>query len=114
MSEALVRLTRTIVGIRLHTEDLSVEQGVRLFREHAFLEEGSARREAERGTFDPSYVLYALGKQMMLKLRADAEAAAGDDFSLRQFHDTLLGRGYVPFWMLRELTLGPRSGTLLG
>ena len=113
LAEALVRLTRTVVGIRLHCDDLSVEQGVRLFREHAFLEEGSARREAERGTFDPSYVLYALGKQMMLKLRVDAETAAGDRFSLQAFHDTLLGRGTVPFWMLRELTLGPRNGTLL-
>ena len=113
LAEALVRLTRTVVGIRLHCYDLSVEQGVRLFREHAFLEEGSARREAERGTFDPSYVLYALGKQMMLKLRVDAETAAGDRFSLQAFHDTLLGRGTVPFWMLRELTLGPRNGTLL-
>ena len=59
---------RLVVGLRLHAEDLSVEQGVRLFREEAMLEEGSARREAERGAFDPSYVDYALGKLMLLKL----------------------------------------------
>ena len=52
LAEALVRLCRLIVGIRLHTGDMSVEQGVRMFREHAFLEEASARREAERGTFE--------------------------------------------------------------
>ena len=112
LAEALIRLAQTIVGIRLHTEDLSVEQGVRFFRDKAFLEESSARREAERGTFDPSYVLYALGKRMLLKLRADCEAAEGDGFSLQRFHDRLLGQGAVPFWMHRELMLG-ETGALL-
>ena len=111
LSEALIRLARTIVGIRLHTEDLSVEQGVRFFRDQAFLEESSARREAERGTFDPSYVLYFLGKRMLLKLRADYEAKKGGQFSLKQFHDQLLTQGCLPFWMHRELMLG-ESGSL--
>ena len=113
LAEALVRLTRAIVGIRLHTEDLSVEQGVRLFRDEAYLEEGNARREAERGTFDPGYILYALGKQMLLKLRADVEAKEGGTFALQRFHDKLLGQGCLPFWMHRELMLGSRAGTLL-
>ena len=112
LSESLVRLARTIVGIRLHTEDLSVEQGVRFFREEAYLEESTARREAERGTFDPQYVLYALGKRMMLKLRADYKSKQGEKFSLRGFHDQLLGQGNLPFWAHRELMLG-ESGTLL-
>ena len=60
--------------MRLHCEDLSVEQGVRFFRDEAYLEEAAARREAERGTFDPSYVLYSLGKLMVLKLRDDYKA----------------------------------------
>ena len=109
--EALVRLARTVVGLRLHTEDLSVEQGMRFFRDEAYLEESSARQEAERGTFDPGYVLYALGKQMLLKLRADCEAAEGGEFRLQRFHDRLLGHGGLPFWMHRELMVG--SGTLL-
>ncbi len=113
LAEALVRLTRAVVGIRLHTENLSVEQGVRLFREEAYLEEGTARREAERGTFDPGYVVYALGKQMLLKLRADVEAKEGGRFSLQGFHDKLLGQGCLPFWMHRELMLGSGGGTLL-
>ena len=70
LAEALIRLCRFIVGIRLHCEDMSVEQGVRFFREEAFLEEASARREAERGTFDP--VLHRL-----LGRQADAAEAAG-------------------------------------
>jgi uncharacterized protein (DUF885 family) len=112
LAEVLVRLTRLIVGIRLHCEDLSVEQGVRMFRDEAYLEEVSARREAERGTFDPSYVVYALGRLMLLKLRADAEAAQDGEFSLRGFHDRLLGQGLAPFWAQRQLMLGERGVVL--
>ena len=97
---------------RLHIEDLSVEQGVRFFREEAYLEESTARREAERGTFDPQYVLYALGKMMLLQLRADCKSKQGEKFSLQGFHDQLLGQGNLPFWAHRELMLG-ESGTLL-
>jgi hypothetical protein len=71
LAEALVRLARFVVAIRLHCEDLSVEQGMRFFRDEAFLEEATARREAERGTFDPTYLVYSVGKLMMLKLRRD-------------------------------------------
>jgi len=113
LAEALIRLCRLIVGIRLHAEDLSVEQGVRFFREEAYLEEGAARREAERGTFDPAYVLYSLGKLMVLKLRDDYKAAGGERFSPRTFHDALLGNGTVPLWLHRNLMLGDNNGTML-
>jgi uncharacterized protein (DUF885 family) len=113
LAEALVRLCRTIVGIRLHCEDLSVEQGVRFFREEAFLEEASARREAERGTFDPSYILYSAGKQMLLKLRDDYKAHGGTKYSLRGFHDTLLANGTVPIGLHRALMLGEQNGEMI-
>ena len=113
LAEALIRLVRFIVGIRLHVEDLSVEQGVRLFREEAYMEEGSARREAERGTFDPTYLVYAAGKLMLLKLREDYKEKQGKAFSLRTFHDTLLGNGTAPFWLHRQLMIGADDGNLL-
>jgi hypothetical protein len=113
LAESLVRLCRVVVGIRLHAEDLSVEQGMRFFRDEAFLEEGSARREAERGAFDPSYVVYSLGKLMLLKLRADCRAAQGARFSLRGFHDTLLGNGHMPFSLHRRQMLGEAAGPVL-
>jgi uncharacterized protein (DUF885 family) len=113
LAEALVRLCRFVVGIRLHCEDLSVEQGVRFFKEEAFLEEPSARREAERGTFDPSYVLYTAGKLMVLKLREDYKAHAGARYSLRAFHDELLGNGTLPVWLHRALMLGESNGAML-
>jgi len=113
LAEALIRLVRFIVGIRLHAEDLSVEQGVRLFRDEAYMEEASARREAERGTFDPTYLVYTVGKLMLLKLRRDYKQQQGKAFSLRTFHDTLLGNGTAPFWVHRQLMLGAENGDLL-
>jgi len=113
LAESLIRLARFIVCIRLHTEDMSVEQGVRFFREEAFMEEASARREAERGTFDPTYLVYSVGKLMLLKLRQDCKQQQGKSFSLRTFHDTLLGQGTAPFWLHRQLMLGDAAGDLL-
>lgn len=106
LAESLVRLARFVVGIRLHTEDWSVEQGMRFFRDEAFLEESSARREAERGTFDPTYLVYAVGKLAILKLRHDWQEQQDGRPSLRVFHDTLLSHGSAPLWALRRLMLG--------
>jgi uncharacterized protein (DUF885 family) len=113
LAEALIRLCRTVVGIRLHCEDMSVEQAVRFFRDEAFLEEASARREAERGTFDPSYILYSTGKLMLLKLREDYKARLGARYSLRNFHDTLLSNGTVPLWLHRRFMLGEETGEVI-
>jgi uncharacterized protein (DUF885 family) len=113
LAEALIRLARFVVCIKLHAEDMSVEQGVRFFREEAFMEEGSARREAERGTFDPTYLVYSIGKLMLLKLRQDVKQQEGKSFSLRTFHDTLLSNGTAPFWLHRQLMLGAESGDVL-
>jgi uncharacterized protein (DUF885 family) len=105
LSEALVRLARAVIAIRLHCEDLSVEQGVRFFRDEAFLEDTTARREAERGTFDPTYLVHSVGKLMMLKLRRDYKEQIGGKFSLRTFHDAVLAQGSAPFWAHRRLLL---------
>jgi uncharacterized protein (DUF885 family) len=113
LAESLVRLARFVVGIRLHTDDWSVEQGVRFFRDEAFLEESSARREAERGTFDPTYLVYTAGKLAMLKLREDWHAQQGGKPSLRAFHDALLSHGSAPFWALRRLMLDGNTDAIL-
>ena len=113
LAEALVRLARFVVAIRLHCEDLSVEQGMRVFRDEAFLEEGTARREAERGTFDPTYLVYSVGKLMLLKLRRDYKDAQGGKFSMRTFHDAVLAQGNAPFWAHRRLLLGDTTDAVL-
>jgi uncharacterized protein (DUF885 family) len=113
LAEALVRLARFVVAIRLHCGDLSVEQGMRFFRDEAYLEEAAARREAERGTFDPTYLVYSVGKLMMLKLRRDFTDAQQGKFSMRAFHDAVLGQGNAPFWAHRRLLLGDSSDAVL-
>ena len=113
LAEALVRLARFVVAIRLHCEDLSVEQGMRIFRDEAFLEESTARREAERGTFDPTYLVYSVGKLMMLKLRRDYKDRQAGKFSLRAFHDAVLAQGSAPFWAHRSLLLDDASDAVL-
>jgi hypothetical protein len=113
LAEALIRLGRFIVSIRLHVEDWSVEQGVRFFRDECFMEEGGARREAERGTFDPTYLVYSVGKLMLLKLRRDYKEQQGAKYSQREFHDRLLGNGTATFAAHRQLMLGEPSGDLL-
>jgi uncharacterized protein (DUF885 family) len=113
LAESLVRLARLIVAIRLHCEDLSVEQGMRFFRDEAFLEEATARREAERGTFDPGYLLYSVGKLMMLKMRRDFKEQQGGKYSLRAFHDAVLLHGNAPFRAHRQLLLGDSTNASL-
>ena len=113
LAESLIRLARFIVGIRLHAEDMSVEAGMRFFRDEAFMEESGARREAERGTFDPTYLVYSAGKLMLLKLRADCKAQQGSKFSLRAFHDAYLDNGTLPIWAQRKLMLPGDRGEVL-
>ena len=113
LAEALIRLARFVVGIRLHCEDLSVEQGMRFFRDEAFLEEATARREAERGTFDPGYIVYSLGKLMLLKLRHDYQEQLHGKFSLRTFHDAVLAQGTAPLWAHRRLLLNDATDATL-
>jgi uncharacterized protein (DUF885 family) len=113
LAEALIRLGRFIVSIRLHVEDWSVEQGVRFFRDECFMEEAGARREAERGTFDPTYLVYSAGKLMLLKLRRDYKEQQGAKYSQRAFHDQLLGNGTATFSVHRQLLLGESAGDLL-
>ena len=72
-----------------------------------------ARREAERGTFNPGYVVYSAGKLMLLKLRDDWQEQQGGKPSLRAFHDALLAHGSAPFWALRRLMLKARADEVL-
>ncbi len=98
--EAMLRLCRLCVSIRMHTQKMSVEEATRFFRENCYYEEKPARAEAMRGTFDPGYLNYTLGKLQILKLRDDYKAQEGANFSAQKFHNELL---------LRELMLKDKS-----
>jgi uncharacterized protein (DUF885 family) len=102
----LQRLARYVVGLSLHTRGMTYEQAVRFFEEEAYMTRTNAEREARRGTSDPTYLVYALGKRMLLELREDARAKWGADFTLQRFHDQAVSYGYPPIPILRRLMLG--------
>jgi uncharacterized protein (DUF885 family) len=103
--EALLRLCRLVASIRMHTQAMSVDEAIRFFMDNCYYEEKTARQEAVRGTFDPGYLNYTLGKLMILKLRADWQAQEGARFSLQRFHDEMLRHGAPPIPSLRERML---------
>jgi uncharacterized protein (DUF885 family) len=103
--EALVRNCRYFCSIRMHTQGMSVDDATRFFMDNAYMGELPARREAMRGTFDPGYLSYTLGKLMILKLREDFRKEQGADYSLKGFHDRLLSYGAPPVTLLRQMML---------
>jgi uncharacterized protein (DUF885 family) len=107
--EAMLRLCRLCVAIKMHTQNMSVEEATRFFRENCYYEEKPARAEAMRGTFDPGYLNYTLGKLQILKLRDDYQAQEGANFSVQKFHNELLNHGMPPIRLLRELMLKEKS-----
>ena len=107
--EALLRLCRLCVSVKMHCEGMTVDEATRFFMEYCYLGEKPARQEAIRGTFDPGYLYYSLGKMMMLKLREDYKKQEGDNYSLRKFHDSVLEYGAPPFELLREKLLKDKN-----
>jgi uncharacterized protein (DUF885 family) len=103
--EALLRLCRLVCSIKLHTQGMSVDDATKFFMENCYYEEKTARQEAIRGTFDPGYLNYTLGKLMIIKLRADWQQQEGPRYSLQRFHDELLRHGAPPLPLLRERML---------
>jgi len=113
LADALLRLCRFVVGIRLHTDGMTVEQGTRYFMENAYMAETPARIEAERGTFDPTYLVYAVGKLAILKLRDDYKRSRGSEFSLQEFHDRLLSNGNAPIRVHRQMMMPGDRGRVI-
>ncbi|MEJ1960199.1 MAG: DUF885 domain-containing protein [Gammaproteobacteria bacterium] len=120
LSNALLRNVRFMCAIGLHTQGMTVEQCEKMFRERACQDPGNARQQAARGTYDPAYLNYTLGKLMIRKLRTDWMAAnppaAGVDPASpekwRAFHDKFLSYGGPPIPLVRREMLGSDSGSL--
>jgi uncharacterized protein (DUF885 family) len=103
--EALLRSCRLCVSIKVHTQNMSMDEATKFFQENCYYEEKPARQEAMRATFDPGYLNYTLGKLQILKLRDDYKTQQGEDFSLQKFHNELLSHGMPPIRLLREIML---------
>jgi len=113
LADALLRLCRFEVGIREHTMGMTVDQGTRFFMDNGYMGETPARIEAERGTFDPTYLVYTVGKLAILKLRDDYKRERKQEFTLQEFHDRLLSNGNAPLWVHRQMLLPGDKGKLI-
>ncbi len=113
INKALYRNVRFICAIGMHTQSMTVEECETMFREQAFQDPGNARQQAARGTYDPGYLNYALGKLMIRKLRDDWTATRGGREAWGEFHDAFLSYGGPPVPMVRAQMLGDEAGPAL-
>jgi uncharacterized protein (DUF885 family) len=110
--DALLRNCRYIVGIQMHTGKMTFDEGVDFFMKQGYMSRDYAERETKRGTSDPTYLVYTLGKLEILKLRQDYRAKMGTNFSLEQFHNEFMQQGGVPVKLIRRAMLGNDSPAL--
>jgi hypothetical protein len=108
--EALLRICRLCVSIRMHCQGMGVEEATQFFQDNCYYEPKPAHQEAIRGAYDPEYLYYTLGKLEFLKLREDFRRQEGAKFTLQKFHDEALRHGAPPIRLLREVMLKD-SGT---
>ena len=109
---ALLRNVRFLSAIGLHTGRMTVEESERMFREMGYQDPGNARQQAARGTFDPAYINYTMGKLIIRRLREDWTASRGGRKAWRDFHDRFLSYGGPPIPLVRAAMLGSSAGPL--
>jgi len=112
LQAALIRVCRYIAAIKLHTQGMTVEQATILFQQQAYMDPANAAREATRGTLDPTYISYTLGKLEIMKLRTDYKKMMGEKFNLKAFHDQFLSYGVLPIKLIREQMLRDKTPVL--
>jgi uncharacterized protein (DUF885 family) len=112
LQDALLRDSRFIVGIQMHTGKVTLDQAREFFVNEGYQSREIADVETKRGTSDPTYLYYTLGKLEILKLRADVEKKEGKNFSLQKFHDEFLRQGFPPIAIIRGAMLGDNSPAL--
>jgi len=106
LSNALLRDCRFLSAIRLHSGRMTQDQSEQMFKEQCYQDEGNAKQQAARGTYDPAYLNYTLGKLMIFKLRDDWTAAHDGASALKAFHDQFLSYGGPPIPLVRQQMMG--------
>ena len=112
LQDALLRDARFIVGIQMHTGQMSFDQAVNFFVSEGYQSHSVGEVETKRGTADATYLYYTLGKLQIMKLRADLQQKQGSAFSLQAFHDQFMTQGGAPIKIVRKAMLGDDSPTL--
>jgi len=112
LQDALLRDARFVAGIEMHTGKMTREQALEFFVKEGYQVRPVAEKESKRGTSDPTYLVYTLGKMEIMKLREDYKAQKGAKYSLREFHDAFMGQGTAPIKIVRRALLGNDSPVL--
>jgi uncharacterized protein (DUF885 family) len=112
LQDALLRDARYIAGIEMHAGKMSFEQAVDFFVKEGYQSRAVAETETKRGTSDPTYLVYTLGKLEILKLREDYQQKMGAKFNLQEFHNQFLKQGFPPVKIIRKAMLGDESPVL--
>ena len=112
LQDALLRDARYIAGIEMHTGKMTLAQATDFFVKQGHQTAAVAEREAQRGTSDPTYLVYTLGKLQIMKLRADYKQKVGASYTLQQFHDEFMKQGMPPIPVVRQIMLGDSSPAL--
>jgi uncharacterized protein (DUF885 family) len=112
LQDALLRNARYMVGIRMHTGQMSYDEAIDYFVKEGYQSRSNGERETKRGTSDPTYLYYTLGKLQILKLREDYKKLRGDKFTLQEFHDSFMKQGFPPIKIIRRAMLGNDSPVL--
>ena len=113
LSNALLRNARYLSAIGLHTKGMTIDQSERMFREQAYQDPGNARQQAARGTYDPAYLNYTLGKLMIRSLREEWTATRGGRNAWKQFHDDFLSYGGPPIPLVRKAMMGGKESAVM-
>jgi uncharacterized protein (DUF885 family) len=112
LQDALLRNARFIVGIQMHSGKMSYEEAIAFFQKEGYQSKELATMETKRGTADPTYLYYTLGKLEIMKLREDLKKKQGAAFSLEEFHNNFLRQGFPPIKIVRQALLGDESPAL--
>jgi len=105
LSDALLRNCRFVASIGIHVKGMSTADVEKMFMDDCKQDKATAREQAARGTFDPGYFAYTLGKLQIIELRDEVKRGLGDKFDLGKFHDALLSHGGPQIPILREYVL---------
>jgi uncharacterized protein (DUF885 family) len=112
LTDALLRDARYVAGIQMHTGKMTMEQALDFFVKEGYQVRPVAEKEAKRGTSDPTYLVYTLGKLQIMKLREDYKRMKDGKSTLQEFHDAFMAQGYPPIRIVRRALLGNDSPVL--
>jgi uncharacterized protein (DUF885 family) len=112
LSNALLRNCRYLSAIGLHARGMTLDASREMFRNECYQDEGTARQQSARGTYDPGYLNYTMGKLMIRKLRDDFTATRGGRSAWKEFHDAFLRYGGPPIPLVRRAMLGNDTAAL--